>query len=32
MSGELLEFEDKTGIALNQNDNVVVLMGTGRQI
>ena len=35
MSGELLEFEDKTiGIALNlENDNVgVVLMGTGRQI
>jgi F-type H+-transporting ATPase subunit alpha len=33
MSGELLEFEDKT-IALNlENDNVgVVLMGTGRQI
>jgi F-type H+-transporting ATPase subunit alpha len=34
MSGELLEFEDKTiGIALNlENDNVgVVLMGTGRQ-
>jgi len=35
MSGELLEFEDKTiGIALNlENDNVgVVLMGNGRQI
>jgi len=35
MSGELLEFEDKTiGIALNlENDNVgVVLMGSGRQI
>jgi len=35
MSGELLEFADKTiGIALNlENDNVgVVLMGTGRQI
>jgi len=35
MSGELLEFEDKTiGVALNlENDNVgVVLMGTGRQI
>jgi F-type H+-transporting ATPase subunit alpha len=35
MSGELLEFEDKTiGIALNlENDNVgVVLMGTGRKI
>ena len=35
MSGELLEFSDKTiGIALNlENDNVgVVLMGTGRQI
>ena len=35
MSGELLEFEDKTiGIALNlENDNVgVVLMGTGRNI
>jgi F-type H+-transporting ATPase subunit alpha len=35
MSGELLEFEDKTiGIALNlENDNVgVVLMGDGRQI
>ena len=35
MSGELLEFDDKTiGIALNlENDNVgVVLMGTGRQI
>ena len=35
MSGELVEFEDKTiGIALNlENDNVgVVLMGTGRQI
>jgi F-type H+-transporting ATPase subunit alpha len=34
MSGELLEFEDKTiGIALNlENDNVGVLMGTGRQI
>lgn len=35
MSGELLEFEDKTiGIALNlENDNVgVVLMGTGQQI
>jgi len=35
MSGELLEFEDKTiGIALNlENDSVgVVLMGTGRQI
>ena len=35
MSGELLEFQDKTiGIALNlENDNVgVVLMGTGRQI
>ena len=35
MSGELLEFEDKTiGIALNlENDNVgVVLMGTGRRI
>jgi len=35
MSGELLEFSDKTiGIALNlENDNVgVVLMGSGRQI
>ena len=35
MSGELLEFEDKTiGIALNlENDNVgVVLMGTGFDI
>jgi F-type H+-transporting ATPase subunit alpha len=34
MSGELLEFEDKTiGIALNlENDVGVVLMGTGRQI
>ena len=35
MSGELLEFDDKTiGIALNlENDNVgVVLMGSGRQI
>jgi len=35
MSGELIEFEDKTiGIALNlENDNVgVVLMGTGRKI
>jgi len=35
MSGELLEFEDKTiGVALNlENDNVgAVLMGTGRQI
>jgi len=35
MSGELLEFEDKTiGIALNlENDNVgVVLMGDGRDI
>ena len=35
MSGELLEFEDKTiGIALNlETDNVgVVLMGTGREI
>jgi len=35
MSGELLEFEDKTiGIALNlENDNVgVVLMGTGFEI
>ena len=35
MSGELLEFDDKTiGIALNlENDNVgVVLMGDGRQI
>ena len=35
MSGELLEFADKTiGIALNlENDNVgVVLMGSGRQI
>jgi F-type H+-transporting ATPase subunit alpha len=35
MSGELLEFEDKTiGIALNlENESVgVVLMGTGRQI
>ena len=35
MSGELLEFEDKTiGIALNlENDNVgVVLMGNGREI
>jgi F-type H+-transporting ATPase subunit alpha len=34
MSGELLEFEDKTIGTLNlENDNVgVVLMGTGRQI
>jgi F-type H+-transporting ATPase subunit alpha len=33
MSGELLEFEDKTIGALNLENHVgVVLMGTGRQI